>query len=79
MDLHTFLLKTLNTRFSNRITSKGSEEVHRPIQQLCQLNSNHGASTRRLLKTLLSMTNAARLRPLIHRKKLDPFDVTNNG
>ena len=51
--------------------SKGREEVHWSIQKLCQLDSNHGASTRRLLKTLLSMTDAARLRPLIHRKKLD--------
>jgi len=79
MDLDTSLLKTLNTGFSNRITSKGREEVHWSIQQLCQLDSNHGASTRRLLKTLLSMTDAARLRPSIHRKKLDRFDMTNNG
>jgi hypothetical protein len=32
MDLHTSLLETLNTGFSNRITSKGREEVHWSIQ-----------------------------------------------
>jgi hypothetical protein len=79
MDFNTSLLKTLNTGFSNGITSQGREEMHRPIHQLCQLNSNHGPSTRRLLKPLLGMTNQARLRPMIHGKKINPFDMTNNG
>jgi hypothetical protein len=79
MDFNTSLLKTLNTGFSNGITAQGREKMHWPIHQLCQLDSNHGPSTRRLLKPLFGMTDQARLRPSIHGKKIYPFDMTNNG
>jgi hypothetical protein len=79
MNRNTAILKTLNTGFSNGIAAQGRKKMHRPIHQLCQLDSNHGPSTRRLLKPLFGMTNQARLRPSIHGKKINPFDMTNNG